>query len=290
MVHPKEYNPFMAENEQDNKEIDCSILLDDTPVETSIDVSIYHIAHVTKTIQKMIMLEHVIITQFLHHCHLFYPKYEEIRAEDFSPHVQMLKEFEVFLEGYLRQCETYLLISNDEQEKTFRHDILKPLREEFFKYWYRFYDTTKQESYTYYLQYDNENFLTLSEEAKESIELEMKYLYTIYEFIRSEFSRIFNNLDSSTDSPLYNLNKGFIGEDYRHWFADLSFFQDRQLSSLAIIKSIITKSLLPKRSDYISINENITKVVSYITKLKHTINDIYTFIDGEDEHENHHHD
>lgn len=289
MVHPYGNNLFLSENET-NKEIDCSILLEDTQIETSFDVSIYHIAFVTKTIQKMIILECVIVTQFLHHCHLFYPKYEEITAEDFSSHVQMLKDFEVFLEGYLRQCEKYLRIINDEEEKIFRKTILKPLREEFFHYWYRFYDITQRESYTYYLQYDNENFLILSEKAKESIELEMKYLDFIYKYILSEFSRIMDSLDTSTDSPLYSLHVVTISEDYRHWYADLSFFQDRQLSSLTILKTIITKSLLPKRSDYVAINENITKVVSYITKLKNTINDIYTFIDGHEEDENDHHD
>lgn len=285
MVHPNDYNYNVSQNKTD-KDIDCSILLEDTHNETSFEVSIYHIAFVTKTIQKMIMLECIIVTQFLHHCHLFYPKYEEITAEDFSLHVQMLKEFEVFLERYLRQCEKYLRIINDEEEKIFRKTILKPLREEFFHYWYQFYDITNKESYTYYLQYDNDNFLILSEKAKESIELEMKYLDFIYKYILSEFSRIMNSLDTSTDSPLYVLHVAIINEDLRHWFADLSFFQDRQLSSLAILKTIILKSLLPKRNDYISINENITKVVSYITKLKNTINDIYTFIDGheEDEH------
>ena len=289
MVHPSDFNSNILENTT-NQDIDCSILLEDTHNTTSFEVSIYHIAFVTGTIQKLITFESIIVEQFLHHCHLFYPKYEEIVGEDFSLHIQMLKDFEVFLETYLEELRKYLLINDDEQEKTFRKTILKPLREEFFLFWYRFYDITQKESYTYYLQYDNENFLILSEKAKESIELEMKYLDFIYKYILSEFSGIMKSLDPSINSPLHTLNVSTINEDYRHWLADLSFFQDRQLSSLAIIKSIITKSLLPKRSDYIEINKNIAKVVSYITKVKNTINDIYTFIDGHEEDENDNHD
>ena len=246
----------------------------------SVTASIHHIAFVTKTLSKLIRFECTIVNQFLHHCHLFYPKYEEITEEDFSARVRKLKDFEIFLDSYRKCCEQYILITDEKIEKSYRNSKLNSFRDELFEYWYRFYDTTNPESFTYYMQYENVNFLILSEKAKNSIELELQYLDFNYRYFLSEFSRIMASLDTNEDSPLYELHLNTIQEDYRHWFADLSFFFDRVINDHTAIKAIIAKSLIPKKTDYDSINFNILKVVSYITKLKNTIKEIYDFIDN----------
>lgn len=244
------------------------------------DVSIHHIAFVTKTLSKLVQFECVIVNQFLHHCHLFYPKYEEIQAEDFSEHIKMLKDFEIFLEDYRKHCEEYILITDENEEKMYRNSKLNPLRDMLFKYWYRFYNVQNIESFTFYLQFENPNFLILSETAKVSIELEIKYLDFIYKYFLSEFSRIMSSLDTNKDSPLFQLHLITIQEDYRHWIADLSFFHDRTISDLNLLKFIISKNLIPKRTDYELINYNIEKVNYYIGKLIKTIKEIYDYIDN----------
>jgi len=242
-----------------------------------IDVSIHHIAFVTKTLSKLIKFECIVADQFLHHCHLFYPKYEEIKGEDFSAHIKLLKDFETFLEKYRKECQQYMLIDNEQQEKQFRKNTIKPLRAELFRYWYRLYNKENKESFSYYIF----RLLILNDSAIASIDLELSYLDFIYKYLLSEFSGLMSTLDTSKDSPLYLLHIYTIQEDYRHWYADLSFFHERIITDIVKLKVIINKNLLPKASDYDSVNKNLEKVNSYITKIKDTNHEIFDFIDGE---------
>lgn len=241
-----------------------------------IDVSNHHIAFVTRTLYKLIKFECIVADQFLHHCHLFYPKYEAIKDEDFSEHIKLLKNFENFLEEYRKKCQEYLLIDNEQDEKRFRKKTLKPLRAELFRYWYRLYNKENRESFSYYIF----RLLILNTSAIASIDLEFSYLDFIYKYLLSEFSGLMSTLDTSQDSPLYPLHIYIIQEDYRHWYADLSFFHESIITDIVKLKVIISKNLLPKASDYESVNNNLKKLNYYITKIKATNQEIFDFIDG----------
>ena len=241
--------------------------------------STHHIAFVTKTLRRLIQFEYSFANQLLHHCHLFIPRYEETE-EDFGTHITLLQTFESFLEEYQHNFDIYFQIKNEDEEKEFRKAVIEPLREKFFSFWRRFYNGNNSESFVYFLQFENP-WIILSDTAKETIKGELDYFDFIYMTNLQDFSTIMAPLDKSEDSPLFSLHTVLIDEDYRHWYADAQFFHGKLLTDLTRINNIINRNLLPKRTDYVSIENNIEKVKGYIQKITDTQKTIFESIDEE---------